>query len=152
AIGNGEDPERNLYWGNSEGLQGWFDHSRRWRRVAKVDVPKGDVLRTRTYRSVSGGVLLTARAYRGSAMKTCLTDFEAAVRNGAYDLVVFIGHNGLMDFRLPEPAATGALRHPDCVVLCCKSEDYFKARLKAAGGHPILLTTQLMYPGSFLLD
>src|SRR5262249_50262876 len=107
---------------------------------------------TRAYRHIAGSAVLYARAYRGSAIKTCLSDFQSAVQHGSYDLVVYIGHNGLMDFELPQPTKTGKqTKRPDCVVLCCKSESYFRARLTDAGGRPILLTTQLMYPGAFLL-
>lgn len=154
AIGNGDDPEKNLYWGSSEGLKGFFDDSKKWKLVSKNDHPiKRDILRERTYNLKSGKITLLARAYRGSAIKNCMNDYESAVSNGSFDLAVYIGHNGLMDFRLPKP--TKPLRqakHPDCIVLCCKSESYFKSRITAAGGRPILLTTQLMYPGSFLVD
>ena len=153
AIGNGDDPERNLYWGNEEGLKGNFDRNHRWKLIEKSDTPlQGDILRRRTYRYTKGGAVLYARAYRGSAIKRCLQDFEAAVHLGSYDLVVFIGHNGLMDFNLPAPIRSPRqAKRPDCMVLCCKSEAYFKTRLLQAGGHPILLTTQLMYPGAFLV-
>ena len=152
AIGNGDDPENNLYWGNSEGLKGCFDQSRRWKLVAKTVTPRSGILRTRTYRHARTGALLTAFAYRGSAIKQCLTDFETAVQSRSFDLVVYIGHNGLMDFNLPPPAKPlRPARRADCAVLCCKSESYFKGRLAEDGGHPILLTTQLMYPGAFIL-
>ena len=39
----------------------------------------------------------------------------------------------------------------DAIVLCCISERYFKERLATLGAKPVLLTTQLMYPGAFLL-
>ena len=48
----------------------------------------------------------------------------------------------------PKQAATKSC---DAIVLCCKSETYFRARLTALKVRPILLTQQLMYPGSFLL-
>ena len=35
---------------------------------------------------------------------------------------------------------------------CCKSEAFFKVRLLRSGGRPVLLTTQLMYPGAFILS
>jgi len=81
-----------------------------------------------------------------------IAEYEAAVQHGSYDLVVFIGHNGLMDFNLSPPTRLPNTKRPDCVVLCCKSEAYFRARLTSAGGHPVLLTTQLMYPGAFILE
>lgn len=37
------------------------------------------------------------------------------------------------------------------MVLCCKSEKYFRARIDAVGAAPVLLTTQFMYPGAFIL-
>ncbi len=153
AIGNGNDPEKNLYWGTAEGLRGHFDRSRKWKLIEKNDTPDGDVLRTRTYRHADTGAVLYAHAYRGTAIRKCIQDFESAVQVGSYDLVVFIGHNGLMDFDLPKPEKSSKqAKTPDCIVLCCKSEQFFKARLIDAGGRPVLLTTQLMYPGAFILD
>ena len=67
-------------------------------------------------------------------------------------MVVFIGHNGLMDFDLPAPSRpAGKPNATDCVVLCCRSESFFRPRIENAGGRPVLLTTQFMYPGSFIL-
>jgi hypothetical protein len=153
AIGNGDDPERNLYWGTADGLRGIFDKSKEWRLAEKSDRPAdADILRARTYRHVASGAVLHARAYRGAAIERCIRDFESAIQTNAFDLVVFIGHNGLMDFELPVPARTARPTHAaDCVVLCCKSEAYFKSRIESAGGRPVLLTTQLMYPGAFIL-
>lgn len=153
AIGDGNDPERNLYWGTAEGLKGVFDKSRVWQRTGASNGPAGtDVLRTRTYRHRKTGAILTAKAYRGTALKRCIQGFEAAIQGGSCDMVVFIGHNGLMDFSLPVPARlAGPTNAVDCVVLCCKSESYFRSRIESAGGRPVLLTTQLMYPGAFIL-
>ncbi|HBC89453.1 MAG TPA: hypothetical protein DCZ94_21150 [Lentisphaeria bacterium] len=153
AIGNGDDPEKNLYWGTADGLKGFFDKSKRWKLLEKQEVAKGDVLRTRTYRLENSNVVLFAQAYRGTAIRKCIQDFELAVQSGTYDLVVYIGHNGLMDFNLPLPEKSGRqAKIPDCIVLCCKSEAYFKTRLEKLGGHPLLMTTQFMYPGSFIVD
>lgn len=153
ALGNGDDPDKNLYWGAGEGLKTWFDRSKKWKLLTKDDSPLDlQVLRAQTYRHTRTSATLTAFAYRGAAIENCIRDFESAVRQGSYDLVVYIGHNGLMDFDLALPAKSNKqARTPDCIVLCCKSREYFESRLKAAGGHPILLTTQFMYPGSFIL-
>jgi hypothetical protein len=153
AIGNGDDPERNLYWGAAEGMKGVFDKSKEWRLTGKNDNPaETGILRTRTYRHVNTGAVLIARAYRGKAIKRCIQDFEAAIQHRSYGLVVFVGHNGLMDFSLPVPARpAGQPKGPDCIVLCCKSEAYFRSRIEDAGGRPVLLTRQLMYPGAFIL-
>jgi len=154
SIGNGDKPETNLYWGNDEGLKGVFDRSGKWKLVDKSETPQDEaVMSRRTYRRVGGNLVLVARAYRGSEMKRCIQDFEGAVEHSGYDLVVFIGHDGLMDFELPMPKqAADHAKTPDCIALCCISERYFKPRLVAAGGRPVVLTTQLMYPGSFILE
>ena len=157
SIGDGDNAETNLYWGNDEGLKGTFDHSKKWKLVDKNETPQAEVvMSTRTYRRVradGASILLVARAYRGSQMRRCIEDYEGAIAHGSYDLVVFIGHDGLMDFQLPSPEkAAGQARTPDCIALCCVSETYFKDRIIAAGGRPVLLTTQLMYPGSFTLE
>lgn len=152
AIGNGDDPERNLYWGTSEGLKGIFDKSKDWKLVEKTDDPQGVVLRTRIYKHARYSATLTAKAYQGSAIKQALQDFETAISNHTYDMVAFIGHNGLMDFQLAMPQnISNTTFKPATIVLACKSEPYFKERILMAGGQPVLLTTQLMYPGSFIL-
>lgn len=153
AIGDGDDPENNLYWGTTDGLKGCFDKSKTWKLIDKTEsTGQTNILRTRTYRHTSTNAVLHTKVYRGRAIKQCIQDFEEAVQAGSADLVVLIGHNGLMDFDLPAPKAPDAkARKTDCIVLCCKSEKYFKTRLHAAGGHPILLTKQLMYLGAFIL-
>ena len=132
------------------------------------------VLERCLYRHVSG-TWLVADAYRGSAIETALKDFLAAAAGeskemlavetdkgecvlplgGGAALVVYLGHNGLMDFDIPMPltasATSSSIASRQAIVLCCKSEQYFRERLSAVGANPILLITQLMYPGSFLL-
>lgn len=153
SIGNGKDPERNLYWGTLEGLKGVFDRSSEWELQEKEEVPENSaILQKRTYKHNGKNALLFARAYEGSAIKACIQAYEDAVSWGSYDVVVYIGHNGLMDFDLPLPQTSlRQEKKPDCIVLCCKSAKYFKSRIESAGGRPLLLTTQLMYPGAFIL-
>ena len=149
-IGNGDDPEANLYWGCSDGTGRWFAKSGKW-VVSRLERDVSPVLLRRlTLRHVEGDVELVAEAYRGSALRECVRDFEAAAASGRHDLVAFIGHNGLMDFTMEPP--TGAQGNATAVVvLCCLSERYFGDRLRAAGCRPLLTTQQLMYPGAFLL-
>lgn len=150
-IGNGDDPESNLYWGCSDGLGSLFRKSAAWKLQKSSIVPTEPILRQVTYKHASGDIELTAYAYRGSAMKQCLIDFEKAAASGEHDLVAYIGHNGLMDFKLDPPAPVAGNR-TEVVVLCCHSISYFGSRLKDLGCRPILMTQQLMYPGAFLLE
>ena len=149
-IGDGNKPADNLYWGCDDGLWRYFNKSAKWKLLkTEKDVSKEVMVRLK-YKHVDADLVLTASAYRGSAIKSCTKAFEASLAKGDAALVAYIGHNGLMDFSLVSPAA-GSEKKPAAVVLCCKSESYFKDRITRLGGRPILLTDQFMYPGSFLL-
>jgi hypothetical protein len=50
-----------------------------------------------------------------------------------------------------DPPAAKAEKPCDAIVLCCVSKSYFKDRLAKLGVRPVLMTTQLMYPGAFIL-
>ena len=65
--------------------------------------------------------------------------------------MAYIGHNGLMDFSLQEEVLICEGPGRDVIVLCCMSERYFTAPLGKVRARPVLMTTQLMYPGGFLL-
>ena len=150
-IGNGDDPYANLYWGCSDGFGTFFRRSPRWKVIKNESDLSEVVLRRSTVRHTSGDVEIVADAYRGTAMATCIRDFESAAASGKFDLVAFIGHNGLMDTEIPAPTAAAGNKTP-VIVLCCLSDRYFSARLRRVGCDPLLMTKQLMYPGSFLLD
>ena len=85
----------------------------------------------------------------------CTMDFFAALSSDTpverMPVVAYIGHDGLMDFVLPEIVTAKRGPGREAVVLCCKSRDYFGRHLEAVNSKPMLLTTQLMYPGGFLL-
>lgn len=103
-----------------------------------------------TFRHQTSKAILVAEAWRGSQLKDCYLACEAAMLSGKNDLVVFIGHNVRMDHPIDSPSVKAAGK-TDAMVLCCKSDDYFRDRLQDAGVRPVLLTTQLMYPGAFIL-
>ncbi len=149
-IGNGDDPDANLYWGCSDGFGSFFRHSSRWKVIASDKDISEAILRRLTLRHVEGDINLVAEAYRGSQIRQCLKDFEEAASSNKFDVVAFIGHNGLMDFKLEVPQKVEG-NDTEVIVLCCLSEKYFGDRLRALGCRPILMTQQLMYPGSFLL-
>jgi len=152
-IGNGDDPEANLYWGCSDGLGRFFPKSANWKTVDQDKDIDQAILRRLVLDHQADDLRLVADAYRGSEMKRCLEDFFKATQSGKHALVVFIGHNGLMDTQVNLPAggkAQGAAK-TDAIVLCCLSDSYFSDALAELGARPILMTRQLMYPGSFVL-
>ena len=103
-IGNGNDAASNLYWGCSDGFGSYFRRSKSWKIISSETDVSRLILRRMKLSHKSNDMEIVAEAYRGSRnIKQCLTDFESAASQGNYDLVAFIGHNGLMDFPLPNP-------------------------------------------------
>ena len=155
AIGNGDDAAKNLYWGCSDALKPVLKASGVW-KLAKTEVnPRPEIIERATFLHSSGKWEVIADVYRGTAIRQCTLDFFAALSSGEprekTPLVAYIGHDGLMDFELPETATAKRGSGRDAIVLCCKSQAYFGPHLEKVGAKPILTTTQLMYPGGFIL-
>jgi len=49
-LGDGDNPNTNLYWSTSGGFKGWFRSQRAWRLVHVGTDPKGAVMETRIWR------------------------------------------------------------------------------------------------------
>jgi len=149
-IGNGDIPDDNLYWGCTDGFGSYFKKSKNWKVTESASDVSDDILRRMKLKHVKGDIVLQADAYRGSQIRKCIEDFEKAAASGNYDLVAFIGHDGLMDFNVTDPASIENNK-TEAIVLCCVSDRYFGPRLEKMGCRPLLLTQQLMYPGAFIL-
>lgn len=171
-IGNGDDPDSNLYWGCDDGLRSVFKRSKSWRLVeSRKEKAPAVILEQLVFKHVNQDVWLVAYAYRGAEMRRMMEAFLQAVAGkesealvvregeasvslpgpGRADFLAFIGHNGLMDFSLTFPGNQRSGPRVPVTVLCCKSDGYFTAKLRESGGDPLVMTTQFMYPGAFLL-
>jgi hypothetical protein len=169
ALGNGDDPARNLYWGARFGVKTHFDAAREWRAVASVQNPSPKVLERVVYRHKTLDAYLVADAYRGAEIKQATVDFFNVAsgnlnptfedggrtyglgRGAAAHLVAYVGHDGLMDFRLPPlPKRRDDVRR-DAVVLACISKRYFREGLRETGANPLVWTTNLMAPEAYVL-
>lgn len=150
GIGDGNKAAENLYWGCTDGLPTCLKASKSWKLLKKEIPTDPRILERCTFSDTAGAIELTVEGWRGSEIASCLSAFEGALVSGNHDLCAFIGHNVLMDRWIPE-AGKRAAKPVDAIVLCCKSEEYFKQRLTLLGARPVLLTTQFMYPGGFLL-
>ena len=166
-LGNGTDPANNLYWGAGYGVKSFFAHSADWRLLSAGSGPKLEVLERCVFQHRSQNVYLVADAYRGDLIKQAIVDFlkaaagsnveKIAVKGASFtagggaDLVVYVGHEGLMDFQLSDvPRKTGA-GQCQAIILACISKAYFAAPLRAAGAEPLLWTTGLMAPEAYTL-
>jgi hypothetical protein len=165
-MGNGQDPANNLYWGWGYGVKTHFKKSGEWQLVS-TRKEKYPVLERLVFRHRTENYYLVADAYDGQYMKDCIIDFlngcagktsdtlhvgsKAIGINGNARLLSFIGHNGLMDFKLPETPANKDGKQRDCIILACASKPYFAAAIKKANASPILWTTNLMGPEAYTL-
>jgi len=151
-VGDGNVPEENLYWGCTDGFKDVFKKSKSWKLV-KDETATGDerILERMTFHHVTQDAVLVAEAWRGSKLADCLKATESSAVAGGSDLVAFIGHNVLMDGDI-DPPATQANGNTAMMVLCCKSDQYFRIRQRNVGLKPALYTADYMYPGGFILS
>ena len=154
-IGNGDDAAHNLYWGCDEALPPVFRASADWKFLGREPGPKPAIIERLRFAHASGKWQLVADGYRGSAIRECTVDFFQALASDQpvdqLPLVAYLGHDGLMDFPLPSEAIVHPGPGRQAIVLCCMSQRFFGPHLAAAGARPLLTTTQLMYPGGFIL-
>lgn len=178
ALGNGQDPDSNLYWGALFGVRTHLSRVAGWSQVA-TEKPSDDrilervVFQAEIERHESPvPVYLVADAWDGASLRAALATFlemtagrleetielrhDSRLRlraGGAAHLVAYVGHNGLMDFSssLPSSPAIGAPAR-GAAVLACASKPYFLPHLEAAKAHPVLLTTGLMAPEAYTLE
>ena len=171
ALGNGDDAGRNLYWGAAYGVRTYFRKSKDWKEIEVIHNPSAAILERAVFYHASGNVYLIADAYRGREIKEAIEDFFQ-VSAGLYpdksihlkevngneieiplapELAVYVGHDGLMDFRMEKkfPGAAGSARQ--AIIFACASKAYFGADLKPTGARPILWTTGLMAPEAYTL-
>jgi hypothetical protein len=166
-LGNGEDPDGNLYWGAAYGVKTYFSKSPNWAKVAEFEKPGEDILERIVFRHKSHDLYLIADAYRGSRMKQMVDMFFSAasgkqlenivVENaklqglGSSNLIAFVGHNGLMDFKYDQALRKADDDEREAIVLACASGNYFSKHLGSTGTTPLLWTTNLMAPEAYIL-
>jgi len=174
-LGNGQDPHANLYWGAAYGVRTYFTRSAAWRLAAQPQAPTADVLEKVVMHSPrtagrASDYFVVAEAWDGRKMADAVARFlrlaagrdaeeitlpsgAVVTAGGAAHLVVFVGHNGLMDApaeTVPDGARRAAPRAS--AVLACASRSYFLNHLERGESYPLLLTTGLMAPEAYTLD
>ena len=170
-LGNGLDATHNLYWGAAAGVKTFFARSPDWALLICREKPKPEVLERCVFKHRNADVYIVADAYRGDEIRQAILDFfdaasggnpepitlsvaSAAVSlsaRGGAELVAYVGHNGLMDFRLPIVPRKKDEIHRDVIVLACASKQYFSEPLRTSGAYPLLWTTGLMAPEAYTL-
>lgn len=166
AIGNGEDFNNNLYWGCSYGIRSYFKASKNWTLVRKQNIDSIKLERL-VFKNKNSTFYLICDAYKGKNIKECTIDFLNSASgqlrdtlqidksvigiNGNAKLITYIGHNGLMDFRLNQNFINQDNKERDVVILACKSKKYFTNYIHQAKAKPILWTSDLMCPEAYTI-
>lgn len=125
-LGDGDDPDRNLYWATSGGFRGWFNRrGSGWKQVL-VERGGGDVAEVRVWRRrfrASRGLAAAGRsfdayvvatAWRGDEIRKAMDTYTRHLYGGDVEtvttgdgtrlsagggahVVAYVGHNGWMD-------------------------------------------------------
>ncbi|MCK9620153.1 MAG: hypothetical protein M0R47_06405 [Methylobacter sp.] len=157
-IGNGDDPRNNLYWGALYGVKTFLSKADGWRNLG-CEQNINDTILERCHFAWKDKLTVTADAYRGSRIDRAMLDFmqQAATPPdaAAREMVVFIGHDGLMDEQ-NQPIISRFPKHAghdkQAVVLACMSDEYFSEYLQAAGSKPVVTTFSFMAPEAYVLE
>jgi hypothetical protein len=171
ALGNGSDPQRNLYWGAAYGVKTFFKSSQEWQMLSCGRGPKDTILERCVFKTRNEDVFLIADAYQGSEIKLAVTDFLSAAAGiasenihakvnsadvaiaagGAADLLAYVGHDAFMDFQIPPIAGAKGNKPHRAIILACASKAFFSPYLRQTGAVPLLWTTGLMAPEAYTL-
>ena len=161
-LGNGQDPKNNLYWGALYGVKSYFSRHADWEKIAS-EVERGphqlDYVEFQL-KDTTTPVSIKAEAWDGAHMDKAISRFYGLLsdRSSAEDLIVFVGHNGLMDMFVVKPIALPGLKSHNlkqkrkAIILACNSSQYFETTLKDIGVEPYLLTKGLMAPEAYSLE
>ncbi len=168
AIGNGQDPELNLYWGCDYGVKAFFKNKTAWKLIATIKNPEQHILERCIFKQEQFNCYMVADAYDGAYIKTAMTDFTNASAGAENKIVVwqkdtlgilgnaamiaYVGHEGLMDVSLDSVPPKRDERKRDAIILACESKQYWNMILHKTGARPLLWTTELMCPEAYTLD
>ncbi|MEO5562792.1 MAG: hypothetical protein ABIR18_05135 [Chitinophagaceae bacterium] len=168
AIGNGQDPKNNLYWGAGYGIKSYFSNKNSdWKLISSRKNPGENILERLLFKHKSKEIYMLADAYDGQFIKQATIDFLTAasgkniveekvsdkniVFGGVSDLVAYIGHDGLMDFSLQNKFESSSAKKREAILLACYSKRYFTSHLQSTGASPLLWTSGLMAPEAYTL-
>lgn len=164
-IGNGQDPDNNLYWGCGYGIRTYFKKSSEWKLITTTK-PGNNIMERLVFKhATKPKQYLVADAYDGRHIRQCTEEFlrsSAGKRKealevdgttigigGNAELLAYIGHDGLMDFSLDEEFENADGKKRDVIILACFSKRYFGPHLENANVNPLVWTSHLMAPEAY---
>ncbi len=170
SLGNGMSLKSNLYWATSKGVKRFYKESPDWKIIGNKFNIDSNVLERVVFKKNYNNnaiVYLIADAYRGDRMNSCLADYFNALSGNRLDsitlegekyevaahsdLLIFNGHNGLMDDH-PDILPPKTHVSKDAVSISCISAKYFKGYYEYTNSFPLVNTNHLLYPGAFISE
>lgn len=171
TLGNGNDPRNNLYWGALYGVKTFFKRSSNWNLIKIIQLSP-PVLERCIFKHNRENVYFVADAYQGKEIRQAVIDFLNAASGKSKDivtvktstqvidleihgnshLIVYVGHDGLMDFSLETYPTKQDNRLRETMILACISKTYFRDAIVETGAKPLLWTTGLMAPEAYTLE
>ncbi|HEX6731414.1 MAG TPA: hypothetical protein VF074_15425, partial [Pyrinomonadaceae bacterium] len=149
-------------------IRTFFSKNKDWELISVVANPRASVLERCVFKHGKSDLFMVADAYRGKDISQATWDFlEAAAGKpgeelkagpakfsvgGSAELVTYIGHNGLMDFKLHSQPKLRNERQRSAIILACASKPYFADALRSTGATPLVWTTNLMAPEAYVLS
>lgn len=168
AIGNGQDPKNNLYWGCGYGVKTFMKKQSDWVLLKQVNNPTKDIYERLIFKHKDSLIYMVADAYDGAKIKQTIIDLlnysaglekqEMQINNdkilfgGNANLICYVGHDGLIDFSLDKYPLKADEKKREAVILACASKNFFSDALKKTGASPLVWTTHLMCPEAYTLD
>ena len=166
-LGNGQDPNSNLYWNAMYGVKAYFKRSSDWTLVRTDKMTGTTILERLLFKHNASNTYLLAEAYDGKYIKQTTIDFlEASAGNnsttithkdtklnfgGASQLLAYVGHDGLMEFDVTGNFKGDNSNSRDAIILACISKEYFSPYVSQTQANPLVWTTGLMAPEAYTL-
>lgn len=169
TLGDGSLPQSNINWGAGHGMKSHFDWAPEWERLETRKPDKAHILDRAVWKHRDSAVYLIADAYDGRHLREATEDLllyasgggagivglggKVIACGGNADLIVFMGHNGLMDLTI-EKAFRPTDDHGnqrEVMILAPISRGFFTHHVRATGAKPLLWTTGLLSTEAYTL-
>lgn len=168
-LGDGDNPETNLYWATTPGFGRWFARAGSgWQRVKVKPDADPDVLARVVYRRTQSApaswkkrgvpatfsIEITIRAWRGSAIDRALASYAQLLASDTpAHLVAWVGHNRLMDLDAFEwPAVSSKTTTKGAIAIACHTAVYMEHDVAGAERVPLLMTRDLLFANAAPLE
>ena len=170
SLGNGLNLKTNLYWGAGYGIKTHFKRKKDWKLVYQQYNTDSNILERVVFFKVFSNhakVYLIADGYRGDRMEQCLDDYLNSLVgtkkdllnienkqigiNSHSDLLIFNGHNGLMDVDMDLIYNEDGIFR-DAAVISCVSYDYFANHLKCLKAYPLVTSVSFLPPEAYVAE